>query len=400
MAPNSPKPLAGIKVIELGAFIAGPYAGGLMAQFGADVIKIEMPGQGDPLRTWRELHDGTSLWWYSQSRNKKSVTVDLRNKQGQQIVRRLAASADIVLENFKPGTLDKWGLSWEHLKVDNPGLIMLSISGYGQTGPKRNLPGFAAIAEAVGGLRYVMGYPDRPPVRAGVSIGDSLASLYGVIGALLALRHREVNGGSGQQVDVALYESVFAVMESLLPDYSVKGVVRERTGAALAGIVPSNTYRTRDGKDVVIAANSDSIYKRLMRAIGRPDLADDPTLARNDGRVLKTAMLDDVLSKWCSEHRIADVLALLEKVDVPSGAINTAADIVADAQFQSRDMIQRMVLPDGTRIDLPGIVPKLSGTPGETRWIGPELGAHTREVLTDLGIDDAEFDILRAQGTI
>lgn len=276
--------LEGIKVLEIGTLIAGPYAASLLAQFGAAVIKIESPDGGDPLRSWRKLHDGTSLWWYSQSRNKKSVTLDLKQPRAQEIVRELVRDADIVIENFRPGTLEKWGLGWEALSAINPSLIMVRVSGYGQTGPYKERPGFAAIAESMGGLRHVTGYPDRPPVRAGVSIGDTLASLYGVIGALLALHHLKSGAGKGQFVDVALYEAVFGVMESLIPEYSALGHVRERTGSALPGIVPSNTYPCRDGHYVIVAGNGDGIYKRLMVAIGRPELAEDPRLARNDGR--------------------------------------------------------------------------------------------------------------------
>jgi len=395
-----PGPLAGIKVLELGSLIAGPYAAALLAQFGAEVIKIEPPAGGDPLRVWRVLHEGTSLWWYCQSRNKKSVAVDLRQEDGRRIVRMLAAEADIVIENFKPSTLEKWKLGWSDLSAINPNLIMVSISGYGQTGPKRDHPGFAAIAEAMGGLRFVTGFPDRPSVRAGVSIGDTLASLYAVIGALMALFHRKANGGRGQQVDVALYEAVFAIMESLLPEYSVNGVVRERAGATLAGIAPSNTYRCSDGKDVVIAGNSDGIFKKFMCAIGRPDLAQDPLLARNDGRVRAAHRLDALIAAWCATRPLTDVLTTLENADVPAGGIYSAADIVNDPQFKARDMIQRTILPDGTPIDLPGIVPKMSVTPGRTQWLGPRLGAHTREVLASIGIEDAELESLSARGVV
>ena len=395
-----PDALAGVKVLELGSLIAGPYAGALLAQFCAEVIKIEPPGGGDPLRVWREIHDGTSLWWYSQSRNKRSVAVDLRLPDGQRIVRELVSRVDIVIENFKPSTLEKWGLGWEQLSQINPGLIMVRISGYGQSGPKRELPGFAAIAEAVGGLRHVTGYPDRPPVRAGVSIGDTLAALYGVVGALVALHHRKVNGGTGQLVDVALYEAVFAVMESLLPDYSVNGVVRERVGAAIPGIAPSNTYRCGDGRDVVIAANSDGIFRRLMAAIGRPDLAQDPALARNDGRVRASELLDAAIGEWCKRHTSAELLRTLQTAGVPVGPIYTVADIIEDPQFLARDMIEDGVLPDGTPVQVPGIVPKLSGTPGRTHWLGPALGAHTREVLAAIGIGDHELRELREHGVV
>jgi len=394
------QPLTGVRVLELGSLIAGPYAAALFAQFGAEVIKIEPPATGDPLRVWRELHAGTSLWWYSQSRNKKSVTLDLKSPRGQRIVRDLAATADVVIENFKPGTLDNWGIGWSQLSAVNPGLIMVRVSGYGQTGPKRSLPGFAAIAEAIGGLRYVTGFPDRSPVRAGVSIGDTLASLYAVIGALVALHDRKVNGGTGQVVDVALYEAVFAAMESLLPDFSVKGVIRQRSGASIPGVVPSNTYRCSDGKEVIIAGNSDGIFRRLMEAIGRPDLARDPSLSRNDGRVKVAGMLDEAIQHWCSQRTLAEVVDMLQKADVPVGGIYTVADIAADEQFKAREMIEEAVLADGTPVQIPGIVPKLSATPGGTRWLGPQLGAHTREILATVGIGESEYETLRKVGIV
>ena len=392
--------LEGVKVVELGALIAGPYAASLLAQFGAEVIKIESPGGGDPLRGWRKLYHGTSLWWYSQSRNKKSVTLNLKDPRGQAIVRRLVKDADIVIENFRPGTLEQWGLGWEDLSGINPSLIMVRVSGYGQTGPYKDRPGFAAIAESVGGLRYVAGYPDRPPVRVGVSIGDTLASLYGVIGALLALHHHKVNGGKGQYVDVALYEAVFGVMESLIPEFSGFGHTRERTGASLPGIVPSSTYPCRDGSYVIIAGNSDGIYKRLMHAIGRADLADDPRFSRNDGRAQHTELLDGAITQWTQRHDLSDVLSTLEAAEVPSARIYTAADIHADPHYRARDMIQSFPLPDGRIIDFPGVVPKLSDTPGETRWLGPKLGEHTEQVLAAIGIDGQAFADLKAQGIV
>ena len=391
-------PLKGVRVLELGSLIAGPYAGALMAQFGAEVIKIEPPGEGDPLRKWRKLHDGTSLWWYTQSRNKKSVTLDLRTEAARDIVRRLAATADIVIENFRPGTLEKWGLGWEALSAIKPSLIMVRISGYGQTGPYSERPGFAAIAECMGGLRHVTGFPDRPPVRTGVSLGDTLASLYGTIGALLAMHHHKVNGGTGQFIDVALYESVFAVMESLVPEYAAFQHVRERSGASLPGISPSNTYGCADGQYVVIAGNGDGIFRRLMTAMGRTDLADDPELAHNDGRVRHNARLDAAISEWTAARSLDEVLAILEPAGVPCGRVFTAADIYEDPQYRARGMIERQTLPDGQPIDLPGIVPKLSATPGQTRWVGPALGEHTEAVLASIGIEAAEFERLRADG--
>lgn len=397
---NKSAPLDGVKVIELGTLIAGPYAASLLAQFGAEVIKIETPGDGDPLRKWRKLYEGTSLWWYSQSRNKKSVTINLKAKKGQQIVRDLVKDAQIVIENFRPGALEGWGLGWDQLSQVNPSLIMVRISGYGQTGPYRERPGFAATTESMGGLRYLAGYPDRPPVRVGVSIGDTIASLYGTIGALMALYHLKVNGGRGQYIDVALYEAVFAVMESLIPEYSVFKHVRERTGASLPGIAPSNTYPCKDGRYVIVAGNSDGIYKRLMHAIGRSDLAEDPKLARNDGRARESDMLDQAISAWTSQHDLEHVLEVLEKAAVPSGRIYTAADIYEDPHYRAREMIQRFSLPDGHPVDLPGIVPKLSETPGETKWLGPALGEHTEEVLASLGISGEAFKELRTQGVV
>ncbi len=393
-------PLSDIKVLELGTLIAGPFCSRLLAEFGAQVIKVEAPDGGDPLRQWRKLHQGTSLWWYVQARNKKSVTVNMRDPEGQEIVRSLAAQADIVIENFRPGTLEKWGLGWQELSKTNPGLVMVRLSGYGQTGPYRDRAGFGAIGEAMGGLRYVTGYSDRPPVRVGISLGDAVASLYGVIGALMALRHREVNGGQGQIVDVALYESVFSLMESLLPEFDITGHVRERSGASLPGIVPSNTYTTRDAKYVVIGANGDSIFKRMMIAIGREDLAQDPLLAHNEGRVKRTEELDTVIGNWCAAHDLDHVLNVLAQAQVPSGKIYDIADIVGDLQYRARGMIEKARLADGQEMKIPGVVPKLTGTPGGTRWLGPQLGEHTREVLMELGYDEARIARLKSRGII
>jgi formyl-CoA transferase len=400
MSASPSPPLKGIKVIELGTLIAGPFCSRILAEFGAEVVKIEAPDGGDQLRGWRKMYEGTSLWWYAQSRNKKSVTVDMRTPQGQEIVRKLAAGADIVVENFRPGALEKWGLGWEHLSRINPRLIMVRLSGYGQTGPYRDRPGFGVIGEAMGGMRHVTGYADRPPVRLGISIGDSIAALYGVIGALMALHHRDANGGRGQFVDVALYEAVFSMMESMVPEFDVLGFVRERAGNALPGIVPSNTYPTRDGKFVIVGANNDSIFKRMMKVIGRADLADDAALATNAGRVPRTQELDDAIAAWTREHDLEHVLAALEKAQVPSGKVYDAADIVKDAHYLARGMIEQHRLPDGKPFKLPGIVPKLSATPGATAWVGPTLGEHTAEVLRGLGYDDAAQGALREQGVI
>ena len=397
---SKPQPLSGIKVIELGTLIAGPFCARLLAEFGAEVIKIEAPDGGDPLRKWRKLHEGTSLWWYVQARNKKSITLNLRMPEAQEIVRKLVRDADIVVENFRPGAMEKWGLGWEPLSAINPGLIMVRLSGYGQTGPYRDRPGFGAIGESMGGMRYVTGYPDRAPVRVGVSIGDSIAALHGVIGALMALHHRNQNGGRGQYIDVALYEAVFNMMESVLPEYGMYGFIRERSGASLPGIVPSNTYVTRDRKYVVIGANADTIFKRMMRAIGRSDLAEDPALAHNDGRVARTEEIEQVISDWVARHDLGRVLEVLDQAEVPSGKIYDIADIAADAHYRAREMIEELKLDDGKPIKVPGSVPKLSETPGETKWLGPKLGQHTAEILTALGYRPEEQEDLKRRGVI
>jgi succinyl-CoA---D-citramalate CoA-transferase len=394
------KPLEGLRVVELGQLIAGPFAGKMLAEFGAEVIKIEPPDGGDPLRQWRKLHKGTSLWWYVQARNKKSVTANLRLPEGQEIVRRLARDADVVIENFRPGTIEKWGLGYDALSRDNPGLVMLRMSGFGQHGPYRSLAGFGAIGESMGGIRYVTGFPDRPPVRPNLSIGDSIAALHGVIGVLMALHHRTANGGKGQVVDVALYEAVFNMMESTLPEFDLFGIVRERTGSNLTGIVPSNTYMTSDGHHVVIGANADSIFKRLMNAIGRKDLADDPGLADNSGRSQRRDELDQVIGEWTGRNAVEHVLKVLADAQVPSGKIYSIADIVADPQYLAREMIRQVVLPDGTELRVPGVVPKLTDTPGELEWVGPSLGEHTDDVLAQLGYSPTEIAALRERKAI
>jgi formyl-CoA transferase len=397
------KPLAGLKVIELGQLIAGPFAGKFFADFGAEVIKIEPPG-GDPLRRWRKLHRETSLWWYVQNRNKKSVTADLRLPEGREIVRRIAKDADVVIENFRPGTLEKWGLGYETLAEGNPGLVMLRLSGFGQSGPYRDQTGFGAIAESMGGLRYVTGFPDRPPVRPNLSIGDALASLHGVIGVLMALHHRDAHGGrgsgKGQIVDVALYEAVFNMMEGALPEYDLFGETRERTGTNLTGIVPSNTYLTRDGQHIVIGANADSIFKRLMQMIGRSDLAEDSTLGDNAGRSRRAEELDAAIGAWTGQHDAGEVLKRLASAQVPSGKIYSMADIAADAQYLARDMIRRVTLADGTPLRVPGIVPRLSETPGDLDWVGPELGEHTEAVLAAHGYAPDEITGLRERKAV
>ncbi|MDT3677677.1 MAG: CaiB/BaiF CoA-transferase family protein [Burkholderiaceae bacterium] len=401
-------PLAGLRVLELGQLIAGPFAGRMLADFGADVIKVEPPARagaegGDPLRKWRKLYpddaSGTSLWWYVQARNKRSITLDLRHAEGQHIARELAARSDIVIENFRPGALEKWGLGYEDLAKANSALVLLRLSGYGQTGPYRDRPGFGAIAESMGGMRYVTGFPDRPPVRLNLSIGDSLAALHGLIGVLMALHHRRETG-RGQVVDVALYEAVFNLMESTLPEYDRYGIVRERTGTNLTGIVPSNTYPTADGRHIVIGGNGDSIFKRLMRAIGRADLADDPTLADNAGRAARAQEIDDAIAQWTSSRSLDESLAVMAKAEVPSGRIFSAADMVDDPQYLARSMIEQAALPDGTPLAIPGIVPKFSETPGGTRWMGPALGEHTAQILGELGYDDEAVAKLRESGVV
>ena len=394
------KPLAGIKVVELGTLIAGPFAARILAEFGAEVIKIESPDGGDPLRKWRKLYEGTSLWWYLQARNKKSVTVNLKHPDGVEVVRRLVAEADIVVENFRPGVLDKLGLGWEALSKINPGLVMVRLSGFGQSGPMAQQPGFGAIGESMGGLRYVTGFPDRPPVKTGISIGDSIVALWGALGALMALRHKEVNGGAGQVVDVALYEAVFAMMESLVPEFDVFGFVRERTGNIMPGITPSNTHTTRDGRHITIGANGDAIFRRLMRAMGREDLAEDPTLADNAGRDARRDELYALIDAWVAQHDEAAVLATLAAAEVPASRIYSVADMFADPQFLAREMLHSVKLPDGCDCRMPGVVPKLSATPGGSEWIGPALGEHTDAVLAGLGYDDARIAALRAAGAI
>jgi crotonobetainyl-CoA:carnitine CoA-transferase CaiB-like acyl-CoA transferase len=393
-------PLSGLRVIELGQLIAGPFASKILAEFGADVIKIEPPKTGDPLRTWRLLHEGTSVWWAAHARNKRSVTLDLRKPEGQEVIRKLAADADILIENFRPGAMEKWGLGFQDLHALNPKLIMLRVSGYGQSGPYRDRPGFGVIGEAMGGLRYLSGEPGRPPVRVGVSIGDTLSGLHGVIGVMMALRHREQQGGVGQEVDVALYESVFNMMESLLPEYSKFGVVRQPSGASMPGIVPTNAYLCSDGRYALIAGNGDSIYKRLMEAIGREDLATEPTLANNVGRAANAERIDAAISAYTGQHPLDFVLEAMNKAGVPAGKSYDAADIAQDPHYQARDMILDATLPDGSVVQVPGIVPKLSQTPGQITRSAPELGQHTAEVLEELGIGAAQQADWKERGII
>jgi formyl-CoA transferase len=392
--------LEGIRVLELGQLIAGPFASKMLAEFGASVVKIEAPGTGDPLRKWRLLHEGTSVWWAAQSRNKESVTLDLRSPEGQEVVRKLAMESDVLIENFRPGTLESWGLGWEELHALNPQLVMLRVSGYGQTGPYRDRPGFGVVGEAMGGLRHLTAEPGRTPVRVGVSIGDSLSALHGVIGILLALRHRDQNGGDGQVIDVALYESVFNMMESLLPEYSVFGTVRQPAGSSLPGIAPTNAYQCADGKYALIAGNGDGIYRRLMEVIDRQDLRDDPALAQNDGRAKQAERLDAAIGEWTGRRSLDEVLAALNEARIPAGKIYDIADIAADPHYRAREMIIDGQLPDGTPVQLPGIVPKLSATPGTVERPAPTLGQHTDEVLARIGIEASTRGAWRERGII
>lgn len=391
-------PLQGLKVLELGQLIAGPFAAKTLADFGADVIKIEPPGSGDPLRQWRLLHNGTSVWWQVQSRNKKSVTLDLRQPEAREIVRKLIDEADILVENFKPGVMEAWGLGYDELSRSNPGLVMLRISGYGQTGPYKDRPGFGVVAEAMGGLRYLTAEPGRVPVRVGVSIGDTLASLHGVIGVLMALQHRH-RSGRGQVVDVALYEAVFNCMESLLPEYSAFGTVREPAGSALPGIAPSNAYACTDGW-VLVAGNGDSIFKRLMSAIGRDDLGQDPALASNVGRVQRVQEIDGAIGAWTATRTVAEVLDALTAANVPAGRIYNARDIAEDPHYRARGMLQRVTSADGLSVEVPGVVPVLSATPGGITRRAPALGEDTEAVLREVGVSDEQLRALRERGVI
>ena len=393
-------PLSGLRVIELGQLIAGPFASKMLGEFGADVIKIEPPETGDPLRAWRMLHDGTSVWWAAHARNKRSITLNLREPEGQDVIRQLAKDADIVIENFRPGALEKWGIGFKDLHAINPKLIMLRVSGYGQTGPYKDRPGFGVIGEAMGGLRYLTGEPGRPPVRTGVSIGDTLSGLHGVIGVLLALCHREQQGGVGQEVDVALYESVFNMLESVLPEYSKFGAIRQPSGASMPGIAPTNAYLCNDGKYALIAGNGDSIYKRLMQMIDRDDLANDPKLARNAGRAEHADLIDAAISAYTAQHSLDDVLAAMNTAGVPAGKSYDAADIANDQHYQARDMILNATLADGSVVQVPGIVPKLSKTPGQITRAAPALGEHTTEILESLGISASQQADWKSRGVI
>lgn len=394
------KPLAGLKVVELGTLIAGPFASRICAEFGAEVIKVESPDGGDPLRKWRKLYEGTSLWWFVQARNKRSITLNLKHEEGREVLKKLLAEADILIENFRPGVLEKLCLGWDVLHALNPKLVMVRLSGFGQSGPMKDQPGFGAVGESMGGLRYITGFEDRPPVRTGISIGDSIAALWGVIGALMALRHREVNGGQGQVVDVALYEAVFAMMESMVPEFDVFGFIRERTGNIMPGITPSSIHTCADGKHIQIGANGDAIFQRFMRAIDRHDLADAPDLADNAGRDARRDELYGVIDRWAASLPLSEVETILVRAEVPASRIYSAEDMFADPQFLAREMFLSARLPDGKPFRMPGIVPKLSDTPGGVEWTGPQLGEHNQAVLSRLGYSAEDIAALKAGGTI
>ena len=398
--PLPSKPLAGLKVVELGTLIAGPFASRICAEFGAEVVKVESPDGGDPLRKWRKLYEGTSLWWFVQARNKQSITLNLKHDEGREVLKKLLAEADILIENFRPGVLEKLGLGWDVLHALNPKLVMVRLSGFGQSGPLKDQPGFGAVGESMGGLRYITGFEDRPPVRTGISIGDSIAALWGVIGALMALRHREVNGGQGQVVDVALYEAIFAMMESMVPEFDVFGFIRERTGNIMPGITPSSIHTCADGKHIQIGANGDAIFQRFMRAIGRDDLADAPDLADNAGRDARRDELYGIIDRWAGSLPLAEVEATLLRAEVPASRIYSAEDMFADPQFLAREMFLAAKLPDGKPFKMPGIVPKLSETPGGVEWTGPKLGEHNDLVLGRLGYSTEQIAALRNSGAI
>jgi len=394
------KPLSGMRVIEMGQLIAGPFTGSVLGYFGAEVIKIE-PITGDPVRYWRLTENNTSYWWHSVSRNKKSITLNLKSDEGRQIAKDLILKSDVLIENFKPGTLERWGMSPDDLKKDNPGLISARISGYGQTGPRSHLPGYASVCEGYGGFRYVNGFPDRPPVRPNLSIGDTLAGLHAAMGVMLAYIQREKDpNGKGQVVDTAIYESVFNLMEAVVPEYSGCGAIREPSGSTITGIVPTNTYLTSDDKHVIIGGNGDSIFKRLMIAIGRPDMAEDPRLEHNQGRVENEKEIDAAIEKWTREHTSDEILTTMDEVSVPAGPILSVEDMMNDEHYIARGMFQE-VEANGRTLHIPAMLPILTETPGSTEWPGPELSEHTEEVLTELlGKDEGEITQLREDGVV
>ena len=394
------KPLSGMRVIEMGQLIAGPFTGSVLGYFGAEVIKIE-PITGDPVRYWRLTENNTSYWWHSVSRNKKSITLNLKSDEGRQIAKDLILKSDVLIENFKPGTLEKWGMSPDDLKKDNPGLISARISGYGQTGPRSHLPGYASVCEGYGGFRYVNGFPDRPPVRPNLSIGDTLAGLHAAMGVMLAYIQREKDpDGKGQVVDAAIYESVFNMMEAVVPEYSGSGAIREPSGSTITGIVPTNTYITSDNKHVIIGGNGDSIFKRLMNAIGRPDMANDPKLKENQGRVENEQEIDAAIEKWTKDHTSDEVLSIMDEVSVPAGPILSVEDMMNDEHYIARGMFQE-VEANGRTLHIPAMLPILTETPGTTEWPGPALSEHTDEVLSELlGKDEGEITQLRKDGVL
>jgi crotonobetainyl-CoA:carnitine CoA-transferase CaiB-like acyl-CoA transferase len=400
------KPLEGVRVLEMGQLMAGPFAGTILAYYGAEVIKIEPPVTGDPVRTWRGVdEDGTSMWWRSLGRNKKCITVDLRLEEGRTLARELAWKSDVVVENFKPGTMEKWKLGPEDIKAKNQDVIYCRVSGYGQTGPYSHKPGYASVCEGVGGLRYVNGFPDRPPCRPNLSLGDSLAGMHAALGIVMALYNRSgrqgrEGGGTGQEIDVAIYESVFNMMEAVVPEFDRLGMVREREGSKLTGIVPTNTYRCRDGLYVIIGGNGDSIFKRLMIAAGREDMAGNPEYATNADRVRNEPAVDGAISDWTATLTAAEVVAALEAAQVPVGSIYTVKDMVNDPHYNARGMFEEVEV-GGRPLKIPAMSPRLSGTPGGTEWPGPAVGSHNAEVLKAvLGKTDAEIEALKANGTI
>lgn len=395
------KPLKGLKVLEMGQLLAGPFCASYLAGFGAEVIKIEKPKTGDPLRQWRKIHKGTSLWWLSMARNKKSITLDITNPKGQEIAKKLAEKVDILVENFKPGTMEKWGMGYEELKSLNKGIIMVRVSGYGQTGPYSSYPGFANVSEGFGGLRYMSGYPDRPPVRTGLSIGDTLSGLHAALGALTAVYHRDVNGGDGQVVDVAIYESIFNMMESSLAEYDKFGHIRERTGAKLEGIVPTSTYPTKDGKFIIIGGNGDSIYRRLMTKIGRTDLAEHLEMQDNKGRVMHEIEIDQAITDWTLSQNYEDAYAAMVEAQVPSGPVYSIADIAKDEHYIARELFEEVEIEPNDTVKIPAVLPKLTATPGGTDWIGPKLGEHNEEIYRGfLEMSQSEYEDLIANEII
>ena len=391
------KPLHGLRVIELGQLLAGPFAGCMLGYFGAEVIKVEPPG-GDPIRNWREVKDGTSLWWRSLARNKKCISLDLKTAEGRDLVKQLLKTADIVVENFRPGVLEGWGLDPESLRTDNPDLIYARISGYGQTGPYAEKAGFASACEAISGFRYVNGYPDQAPVRPNLSLGDTISGLHAVLGILMALRSRD-RGDGGQVVDVALYESMFNLLEAVVPEYDGANLVREPSGTTVTGIVPTNTYRCADNKYLVIGGNGDSIFARLMTAVGRDDMARDRKYASNAQRVVHETEIDQLLSDWCASHKLSAAMEILERHRVPCGPVYSVADMVADEHFVQRGLFEQVEI-NGQPLKIPAIMPKLADTPGGTDWPGPEIASHSDEILQELGLDAEQIADLKAAGVV